>query len=413
MQCESPTFLPSTIDTMLPSGLLVLASLLATAYAQSSSSNSSSTASQSASSASSSGSNSTSAADPDTTATISGINVNPTAANSSATSSGGPTSTVLNVATATGSVEDNSLTGNSGYVLVPASASNLSIKLPYGSPNSALLPTVKVINAPVIGFDGSVRAAKGHFITGPDANMFSIYPPIQGCGYGLTTTSAEARYRGCSIAMNFGFFDIGNTTHPHCLGAVVSDGQFIETDTTNTVHFGLTSQNEWFIGYVDDQLLSQHTTNLTDRCDATGPCAPQYGNDWYFKNLASGQVMLVNNGQNFVNASSVNNTNFVELISGRAAIGVLGNGDLGLVQIDGKSGADGIDLFTLADVMVKLGFQYAINMDGGGSSTTALNGVLASNPSDPCPGDTTKLLGCERYVSTIACIHNDPQPYFV
>ena len=280
-------------------------------------------------------------------------------------------------------------------------------------PDASMLPTVQVINANITGYNNKSDLVKGHFITGPDANMFSIYPPIQGCGYGLTTTSAEARYRGCSAAMNFGFFDIANASHPHCLGAVVSENVLIETDQTNTVHFGLTSDSQWFIGYVDDQLLKQHTLNVSDRCDSTGPCASQNSSEWYFKSLASGQVQLVSNGQSFVNASGTGEGVFLTEQSARAAIGVLDGGKLGLVQIDGATGKDGIDLYAFADMLIKLGFTYAINMDGGGSSTTVLNGVLASTPSDACPGDDLELFGCERFVSTIACIHSSPQQFLI
>ncbi|KAJ5605151.1 hypothetical protein N7510_010305 [Penicillium lagena] len=294
------------------------------------------------------------------------------------------------------------ISGTSGYTLVPVfNTKKLS--------GSDLLPTVQVINTPLVDDDGVTRAAKGHFVTAVDSTLFSIYPPIQGCGYGLTTTSAEARYRGCSVAMNMGFFDISNTTHPHCLGAVVSDNVLIEHDATGTVHFGLTNDGNWFIGYVDNEFLASHTlASLADRCDSTGSCANDADLPWYFRSLASGQVQLVNNGKNYVNESSGVNT-FTTEVSGRTAIGLLKGGRLGMVQIDGRTGQDGIDLFTLADVMVNLGFTQAINLDGGGSSTTAINGVLASLPSDGCPGDKSGYFGCERAVSTIVCLHSSPQ----
>jgi N-acetylglucosamine-1-phosphodiester alpha-N-acetylglucosaminidase len=298
------------------------------------------------------------------------------------------------------------ISGTTGFTLVPVfNAQRLT--------GSDLLPTVQVINVPLLDVDGVTRAAKGHFVTAVDSTMFSIYPPIQGCGYGLTTTSAEARYRGCSVAMNMGFFDISNTTHPHCLGGVVSDNVLIEHDATGAVHFGLTSDGNWFIGYVNNTFLGQHTlASLADRCDSTGVCINDTDSTWFFRSLASGQVQLVNKGENYVDASSGVNT-FTTEASGRTAIGVLPGGRLGLVQIDGRTGQDGIDLFTLADVMVKLGFKYAINLDGGGSSTTAINGVLASLPSDGCPGDEMGFLGCERAVSTIVCLQSSPQQFVV
>lgn len=301
------------------------------------------------------------------------------------------------------------ISGTSGFKLIPVhSIDKLS--------GSDLLPSVQVINVPLMDVDGVTRAAKGHFVTAVDSSMFSIYPPIQGCGYGLTTTSSEARYRGCSVAMNMGFFDISNTTHPHCLGGVVSDNVLIEHDATGNAHFGLTSDGNWFIGYLNNTFLNEHTlASLADRCDANGVClnaTDAAESTWYFRSLASGQVQLVNNGKNYVDTSNGVNT-FTTEASGRTALGVLSGGRLGMVQIDGRTGQDGIDLFTLADVLVKLGFKDAINLDGGGSSTTAINGVLASLPSDGCPGDETGYLGCERAVSTIVCLHSSPQQLLV
>ena len=300
------------------------------------------------------------------------------------------------------------ISGTLGYKLIPVHNTQ-------GLSGSDLLPTVQILNVPLVDDDGVTRAAKGHFVTAVDSSMFSIYPPIQGCGYSLTTTSSEARYRGCSVAMNMGFFDISNTTHPHCLGGVVSDNALIEHDATGDAHFGLTSDGNWFIGYLNNTFLNQHTlASLADRCDATGVCVNATDSDstWYFRSLASGRVQLVNSGKNYVNASNGVNT-FTTEASGRTALGILSGGRLGMVQIDGRTGQDGIDLFTLADVMIKLGFKDAINLDGGGSSTTAINGVLASLPSDGCPGDETGYLGCERAVSTIVCLHSSPQQFLV
>ncbi|RHZ70698.1 hypothetical protein CDV55_102137 [Aspergillus turcosus] len=286
---------------------------------------------------------------------------------------------ILSTATSAPSISETS-----GYILTPIfNTKKLS--------RSDLLPISQIINKPLVDYD-SVKQPKGHFITTINSAMFSVYPPIQGCGNGLTTTSNKARYRGCSVAIHAGFFDISNTTHPHCLGGVASDNVLIEHDATD--------DGNWYIGYLVNEFLNSHTlASVADRCDSTGLC--QNGADllWYFRDLVSGQVQLVNNGKNYINASS-GVTTFTTEVSGRTAIGVLKGGRLGLVQIDGATGQDGIDLFTLADMMVELGFIQAINLDGGGSSDTSVNGVLVSSPSDRWAGDSTGLFGCERAVST-------------
>lgn len=315
---------------------------------------------------------------------------------------GGLLLTALTSASALG----DGINGTAGYTLLDVyDADSLS--------GLDLLPSVHVVNTPLVNLDGTTRPAKGHFVTAVDSTMFSIYPPMEGCGYGLATTSSEARYRGCSVAMNAGFFEIKNETHPHCRGGVVSDNVLIDNDETGQVHFGLTSHGQWFVGYVEDDFLADHTLKpLPDRCNIGGECPSDADMPWYFRSLAAGRFHLVNSARNYVNESlGDGSASFTTEVSGRTAIGVLGDGRLGMLQIDGKTGQDGLDLFTLADLMIELGFVQAVNLDGGGSSATAINGVLASLPSDRCPDDDTGYLGCERPVSTIACLHSSAQGF--
>jgi exopolysaccharide biosynthesis protein len=68
----------------------------------------------------------------------------------------------------------------------------------------------------------------------------------------------------------------------------------------------------------------------------------------------------------------------------RTAVGVTGDGRMLLVVVDGRQPgySVGMTLKELADLMQSLGAQNAINLDGGGSSTMWVNGVLANRPSD-------------------------------
>jgi len=75
-----------------------------------------------------------------------------------------------------------------------------------------------------------------------------------------------------------------------------------------------------------------------------------------------------------------------------------------LVQVDGKSWERGVSLHDLADLMVAQGVINGINLDGGGSMTSVMNGSLVNMPSDSCPDHPTYF--CERKVSTIVCFHN-------
>jgi len=61
----------------------------------------------------------------------------------------------------------------------------------------------------------------------------------------------------------------------------------------------------------------------------------------------------------------------------------------------------------VADLLIQHGAIQAINLDGGGSSTMAHNGVIINYPSDNQPPscDKSGLYQCERPVSTILCLH--------
>jgi hypothetical protein len=68
----------------------------------------------------------------------------------------------------------------------------------------------------------------------------------------------------------------------------------------------------------------------------------------------------------------------------RTAVGVTADGKMLLVVVDGRQPgySVGMTLQELANLMQSLGAQNAINLDGGGSSTMWVNGMLANRPSD-------------------------------
>ena len=69
----------------------------------------------------------------------------------------------------------------------------------------------------------------------------------------------------------------------------------------------------------------------------------------------------------------------------RTAVGVTEDGRLLLVVVDGRQPgySTGMNLQELAEVFTSLGARDAINLDGGGSSTMWLNGLVANRISDP------------------------------
>lgn len=81
----------------------------------------------------------------------------------------------------------------------------------------------------------------------------------------------------------------------------------------------------------------------------------------------------------------------------RTAVGATRDGKLMLLVCDGRgnNGSNGLTLSEMADIFVEYGVDYAINLDGGGSSTiVGYDGQLCNTPSD----------GAQRAVPTVVVI---------
>ncbi len=84
----------------------------------------------------------------------------------------------------------------------------------------------------------------------------------------------------------------------------------------------------------------------------------------------------------------------------RDAVGVFQNGTMLLLEVDGEEDINyGPDLFEFAELLVDLGVDSAVNIDGGGSSVSVSEGKVIDLPT--C-NDTPEI--CEREVANIACV---------
>jgi N-acetylglucosamine-1-phosphodiester alpha-N-acetylglucosaminidase len=221
----------------------------------------------------------------------------------------------------------------------------------------------------------------GHITTlfNPKRTLSFYENPTYGCGVGLEYTSTSARILGesCLVGHNAGFFGSDGT----CIGHVISNGEIIQQVDTGRSHFGVTSDGYLISGYITNDDIRQLN----------------------FSNLITGLGWLVRNGESYVQESSEIegiDESWCVMKSARLAIGHTANGDVVLLHYDGRSNIRGINLYDLADTLIRIGVVNAINLDGGGSTTFVNQGILASYPSDPCG----TISSCERKVSTIVCI---------
>jgi len=186
------------------------------------------------------------------------------------------------------------------------------------------------------------------------AGRVSLALPPGGCGSReLVTVTSQTHRPRCKFAVNAGYFNVHNGA---CIGNVVSHGSIIQTVPVSdgNVNFGI-KNGIFHIGYIAPEEMPGYDMML------------------------SGVVWLVRNGKHNVDrawkeanttvqtSGDMNATN----LASRTAMGWDKDGRLMVLQMDGSIAVGdnkrGMDRSMLAD---------AINLDGGGSSAMAVDGVL-------------------------------------
>jgi uncharacterized protein YigE (DUF2233 family) len=125
---------------------------------------------------------------------------------------------------------------------------------------------------------------------------------------------------------------------------------------------------------------------------------PNTGIDWKScKNIIASTPLLINDGK--IQSGILTNTSeFYTKRHPRSAIGLLENGSLLLVVVDGRSqDSAGMTLIELAEFMLEQGCHAALNLDGGGSSTLVLGDKVMNIPSGR-ENNRIKKADKERYI---------------
>lgn len=105
--------------------------------------------------------------------------------------------------------------------------------------------------------------------------------------------------------------------------------------------------------------------------------------DWtQAEQAVGGGPWLVKNGAEFIDADVEGFVpSFCSTTHPRTAIGVTADKKLLLATFDGRQSiSQGMSLKDLSAYMIKLGAVYAINLDGGGSSTMSIRGAVVNSP---------------------------------
>lgn len=104
--------------------------------------------------------------------------------------------------------------------------------------------------------------------------------------------------------------------------------------------------------------------------------------------MVGGRPMIVAGGRSLHDANGVfagAAPSFSTTRHPRTAAGIGRNGSLLLlVTVDGRQDASaGMTLLELAELMLALGADDALNLDGGGSTAAIVGGTVVNSPSDP------------------------------
>lgn len=242
----------------------------------------------------------------------------------------------------------------------------------------------------VTGFYNSTGRAYSAYFATFHPSFFSFLPPtVNGCTTNAyTTVTSTQSWADCEYATNGGFFlSTPDANGSLCKGNLISNAHVFQLPTdgtgTNRAELGVTADGEIFTGFLDSNVIKAN--NFTQLITGWG---------WLVRNSTSN----VQNSQDL----SFEPGGFTYEKAPRTSVGHMSDGQMCLLEIDGEEDIlAGPDLFEVAELAVSLGVESLINIDGGGSSVSVLNGKYIDAPT--CK-DTPVI--CERAVVSITCVRN-------
>lgn len=207
------------------------------------------------------------------------------------------------------------------------------------------------------------------------------------------TVSSFASDTGACVVINGGYFTMERTPANHA-GLLVIDGVIEAPATQSAVRddvryptaraaLGLTSAGfdiAWATSRGGD--LRAWAAPPPHREGAPAQLDPATSTRWDVEDALGGGPALVSNGE--VNVATTEEVFFgtaIPYTHPRTAAGITADGTLLLLLVDGRQRQSrGVRLEELAAIMVGIGAEEALNLDGGGSSSLVVNGKLLNNP---------------------------------
>ena len=212
---------------------------------------------------------------------------------------------------------------------------------------------------------------------------------------GKETTSEMARDTGACLAVNGGYFVSGDNGARH-IGLLLSDQEMIRRATngifvdeirypTARAAIGFLESGVVQIAWVTTSGDSVLAWTAPPQNLPGSPGSVQNQTDailWDVQDAMAAGPSLVRNGAISITADEEIFFNTpIPNVHPRTAAGIDMNGNLILLVVDGRqNGSRGVNLPDLASILIDLGSEIALNLDGGGSSAFVVNGRLLNRP---------------------------------
>lgn len=191
------------------------------------------------------------------------------------------------------------------------------------------------------------------------------------------TVAALANQYGAAAAVNGGFWKL--------------NGDPAGILKINNLWYGFSVKPRGAIGWTRngqkvliDRLLTLHSEDEVEIIPASDP--PLTPEEWKeMDHIVGGTPVLVSKGQLIEDYSSEQTLkSFLTKKHPRTAVGIRANGEWVFVVVDGYFHHlfGGMKMKKLAKLMLDLGCIDALNLDGGGSSTMVVNGIVINSPSE-------------------------------
>lgn len=209
------------------------------------------------------------------------------------------------------------------------------------------------------------------------------------------TVSSFAEDMSVCVAVNGGYFTMDVTPARHA-GLLVTDHSILAPATRRVARdsvtypvaraaIGFTPDDDVQIVWATtqhDTVFAWHRPPRNHPGDPAPPLDYARARVWPVRDAIGAGPMLVYDGRIRVTAdeevffgSAIPNTH------PRTAAGRTAGGALVLLVVDGRQPeSGGVNLEQLAEIMLSLGVEQALNLDGGGSSTLVVKGMMLNRP---------------------------------